>query len=256
LTGAARGKCGIDPRPQAGQDELVTGDLLSGRRAVVFDFYGTLTPVSPPEAWAGNAGSLARVMGVEPAELMRVLDETFGDRITGPLGGVTETMRAVAGRLGVDLTSEQLAEASRVRRERQEAMFALRPEALGVISALRERGMRIGLLSDCTIELQEAWSRLPLRHVVDMPVFSCAERMRKPDPRLFRKVAAGLHADPAECLYVGDGGGGELAGASAVGMRAVLIAGPDWHRHREPKLWQGGISWTGSRIGSLNELIG
>ena len=69
--------------------------------------------------------------------------------------------------------------------------------------------------------------------------------MRKPDPRLFRKVAAGLRSSPAACLYVGDGGGGELAGAAAVGMRAVLLAGSDWHNHPMPAARPGRRRWTG-----------
>lgn len=233
----------------------MTADLLDGRRAVVFDFFGTLTPVSPSQVWADNAAALAAALGVPPADLLRMLDETFPERITGAFGGVRETMQELARRLGVSLSGAQLADASRIRRERQEAMFALRPEALGVISELRGRGLAIGLLSDCTIELPEAWPRLPLAIVVDVPVFSCLERTRKPDPRLFRKVAAGLRVDPEQCLYVGDGGGDELAGASAIGMRAVLLAGGDWRSHRVPDLRHTGHTWTGARVSSLTDLL-
>ena len=231
-------------------------ELTAGMRAVVFDFFGTLTPVSPAQTWAGNAASLAAAMGVPIEDLVEVLKETFPDRITGAYGGVAETLQALATRLGVTLTDNQLAHATRIRRERQEAMFGLRPETLGVIGALRDRGLPIGLVSDCTIELPEAWSGLPLASLVDVPVFSCLERTRKPDPRLFRKVAAGLRTEPGGCLYVGDGGGDELPGAATVGMRAVLLAGPDWDNHPMPALGPGGVRWTGERISSLTELLG
>jgi putative hydrolase of the HAD superfamily len=231
--------------------------LADGMTAVVFDFYGTLTPVSPDEAWASNAAALAATFGVSPGALVTVLDESFPERITGSLGTVRQTMRALADRLHVVLTDEQLEEASRVRRERQESMFALRPEALAVIGRLREDGLRIGLLSDCTSELPDAWSRLPLSRVVDAAVFSCVEGARKPDPRLFRAVAGRLAADPARCLYIGDGGGRELTGASAVGMRAVLLAGPDWQRTRTGRRVTDSrqeTDWAGPRIASLTEL--
>jgi putative hydrolase of the HAD superfamily len=228
----------------------VTG-LTGGMTAVVFDFYGTLTPVSPSEAWAGNAARLATVMGVSPAGLVQVLDDSFPERISGALGGVRETMAEVAERLGVRLSQEQLDEAAETRRAVQESMFELRPEALGVIGRLRSAGFRIGLVSDCTTELPDAWSRLPLASVVDAPVFSCVEGTRKPDPRLFRKAAADLGTEPGRCVYVGDGGGRELTGASGIGMRAVLLAGPDWHAHRDHNRES---DWPGLRIGSLTEL--
>jgi putative hydrolase of the HAD superfamily len=229
---------------------LVTG-LTDGISAVVFDFFGTLTPVSPSQVWAGNAARLAAALGVPVAEFVQVLDETFPERITGAFGDVRQTMQALADRLCVRLDAGQLDEAARVRRQVQESMFALRPEALSVIEELRGRGKRIGLVSDCTAELPDAWERLPLDPVVDVPVFSCIEGTRKPDPRLFRKVAAALGEAPASCLYVGDGGGQELTGASEVGMRAVLLAGPDWHAYRDPRREE---NWAGLRISSLTEL--
>jgi putative hydrolase of the HAD superfamily len=225
--------------------------LTDGMAAVVFDFYGTLTPVSSSEAWAHNAARLAAVMGVSPAALLQVLDDSFPERISGAFGSVRQTMAVVANRLGVRLTEEQIDEAAQTRRAVQEAMFGLRPEALGVIGQLRSAGLRIGLVSDCTSELPDAWSRLPLAAVVDAPVFSCVERTRKPDPRLFRKAAADLGTDPDRCVYVGDGGGRELTGSSGVGMRAVLLAGPDWHAHRDHNRES---DWTGLRIDSLTEL--
>ena len=226
--------------------------LTDGMTAVVFDFYGTLTPVSPSEAWASNAALLAAVMGVQVVDLLRVLDDSFPERISGALGDVRQTMKAIGARLGVQLTDEQLDEASRTRRAVQESMFALRPEAMRVIGKLRERGFRIGLVSDCTSELPDAWPRLPLAAVVDAPVFSCVERTRKPDPRLFHAVAQRLAAEPATCLYVGDGGGRELTGASGIGMRAVLLAGPDWHQHLDHRVE---ADWAGPRINSLAALV-
>ena len=227
--------------------------LTDGIAAVVFDFYGTLTPVSPADLWTEHISRLAAAFGVAPQDLARVLDETYPERFVGALGDARQTLRALAGRLGVQVSDQRLDEAARLRQEIQESGFRLRPETLPVIGQLRERGLRTGLVSDCTSELPDAWPRLPVSALIDAPVFSCVEGMRKPDPRLFRTVAARLGADPAACLYVGDGGGRELTGSAAVGMRAVLLAGPDWHSNRVYDREKG---WDGLRIGSLTELAG
>jgi putative hydrolase of the HAD superfamily len=226
-------------------------NLTDGMSAVVFDFFGTLTPISPDSVWAGYAAQLAALIGVSPDALFAALNDTFSERMTGATGDVRQTMQWLATRLGVRLSDERLTSAVAARRRFQESMFALRPEAVPAISKLRQSGMKIGLLSDCSQELPDAWHKLPLAELVDAPVFSCLEGTRKPDPRLFRTVAANLDVPPAACVYVGDGGGRELTGASSVGMRAVLLAGSDWRQHHAHDEEPG---WTGPRIASLAEL--
>jgi len=226
--------------------------MTDGMTAVVFDFYGTLTPVNSTAAWIDHTSRLAALLGVEPEALARALDESYPERATGALGDVRRTLRTLATRLGAQLTEDRLDKACQLRQAIQESLFRLRPEALPVIGQLRSRGLRIGLVSDCTSELPTAWPRLSLAPVVDAPVFSCVEGTRKPDPRLFRAVTERLAVDPAACLYVGDGGGRELTGSAAVGMRAVLLAGPDWHDHR---VYDQERDWHGLRISSLEELL-
>jgi putative hydrolase of the HAD superfamily len=226
--------------------------LTDSKTAVVFDFYGTLTPLGRNEVWNDHAAQLAAVIGVSGDALQRVLDQTYPERFTGALGGLRETIATLAERLGVQLSDEQLDRAVALRQGVQESMFVLRPETVPVISELKDRGLRIGLVSDCTSELPNAWPRLPVAPLVDAPVFSCVERTRKPDPRLFLTVADRLGVEPADCVYVGDGGGRELTGSSGVGMHAILLAGPDWHGQR---VYEREDTWTGPRISSLTELL-
>jgi putative hydrolase of the HAD superfamily len=226
--------------------------MTDAMTAVIFDFYGTLTPVSTAQAWVDHTSRLAALLGVEPEALARALDESYPERATGAMGDVRQTLRTLTARLGVPLTEDRLDQAGRLRQGIQESLFRLRPEALPVVGQLRARGLRIGLVSDCTSELPAAWPRLPLAALVDAPVFSCVEGTRKPDPRLFRAAAERLAADPAACLYVGDGGGRELTGSTAVGMHAVLLAGPDWHGQYA---YDRESDWAGPRISSLEELL-
>ncbi len=226
--------------------------LIAGKQAVVFDFYATLTPTTTDGVWERHAAAVADLLGVPLAQLVAALHESFAERVSGALGDATQTLRTLAARLGARPTEDRLSAAVQLRQQLQSTLFALRPEALGVITDLRAVGLRIGLVSDCTWELPNAWPELPLATVVDAAVFSCAEGTHKPDQRLFRTVASRLGVNPAACLYVGDGGGRELTGAASVGMTAVLLAGPDW-------LPAGAIEreadWAGPRISSLTELV-
>lgn len=128
----------------------------------------------------------------------------------------------------------------------------LREDALDTMAALRARGMRVGVLSDCTVELAETWEGLPLAPLVDAVVLSCQVGRRKPDPELFRLVAGRLGAAADECLYVGDGGSNELSGARAQGMTAVMLRAADWADNDAFAREDG---WSGPSFSSLSQAV-
>jgi putative hydrolase of the HAD superfamily len=196
--------------------------------AVIFDFFGTLTPSTPKDVWDDHAARSAAPLGIPARTWRSALDTSFPERATGSLGDLTETFRTLARRSGADPDAEALAAACAARMSSQQELFVLRDDAIATLTCLRARGLRIGVLSDCTIELARAWPQLPLAGLVDARVLSCEEGRRKPDPELFRLIAHRLDAVPGNCIYIGDGGGGELTGASRSGMRALMLRAADW----------------------------
>jgi len=88
---------------------------------------------------------------------------------------------------------------------------------LEVLDALRADGHRLALISNATSDTAEAWPGSPLAARFDAVVFSCDVGLAKP-PAIYRAAADRLGADPATCVFVGDGADGELPGAAAVGM--------------------------------------
>jgi putative hydrolase of the HAD superfamily len=61
--------------------------------------------------------------------------------------------------------------------------------------------------------------------VVPRRFYSCRLRATKPDPVAYTEVLAELGADPAEVTFVDDRPA-NVAGAAAVGLRAVLFTDP------------------------------
>lgn len=222
--------------------------------AVVFDMYGTLTPSLPKALWDEQKRACADGIGVPADEWIAALDDTWHERVSGLFGGMPEAFRAVAERAGYSPTDEQVASAVEARLVAYVAAQQLRPDTLETLRALRADGVKLALVSDCTDELPLAWNRMPLAEHFDATVFSCVERTRKPDPKLFRAAAQRLGLEPAQCLYVGDGGGDELDGSAAVGMLPVLLAGPDWAENHAPGRPDG--EWTGLRAETLSEVPG
>jgi putative hydrolase of the HAD superfamily len=240
-------------------DNRMTDNRVMPVAAVVFDFFGTLTPSTPEHVWAEHARRSAVPLGISTAAWRRALDSSFAERVTGALGDLPATFRELARRCGVQPAEDVLAEACAARMSAQRELFTLRRDALAVLAEIRSRGLRVGVLSDCTLELAECWPDLELARMVDTRVLSCEVGRRKPDPELFLMIARGLGVPPASCLYVGDGGGRELSGASASGMRAVMLRAEDWPANvanaREddwPGPWVPSLSAVLARLPSSN----
>jgi hypothetical protein len=68
--------------------------------------------------------------------------------------------------------------------EAERHMLEPRHGAVALLGTLRDLGIKIGLLSDCTPEILDLWSELPYATLVDCAVRSCDVRWRKPAPLL------------------------------------------------------------------------
>jgi putative hydrolase of the HAD superfamily len=220
--------------------------------AVVFDFFATLTPSTPEAVWQVHTARSAALLGLDAAVWRRALDESWPERATGALGDLPATFRELARRHGAEPDDDALDAACAARNAAQSELFVFRPDALEVLTAVHDRGLRVGVLSDCTVELAEAWPTLPVAPLVDARVLSCEAGRRKPDPWLFTTIAGHLGVPAGQCLYVGDGGGRELSGASACGMRAVMLRADDWYTSSAHARED---DWAGPWVPSLSEVL-
>ena len=210
--------------------------MLGGMRAIVFDFFGTLTDPSAEALRAGAFAGTAAVLGIPADEFYAAMAGSFPERVTGRLGGTRETLREIARRCGVEPGDATLDAATRTHRAGAERVRPPRSGVLPLLDRLRADGYVLGLLSDCSSELYEDWAGTPYAPRIDAPVFSWREGRRKPDPELYATVAARLGVAPGECWFVGDGGSREHAGAHAAGMRPVLVTNaghPGAHAFRD-----------------------
>jgi len=212
-------------------------------RAVVFDYFGTLTRTIIAMTTDTERDAVGAALGVDPVALEDQWRASYLARSTGRTGDLTATMRAMAKAVGGDPTDAGLAEAVRVRRTAYLRAAQPRPDAVDVLRSLKADGLRLAVVSDCSDELVDLWPRLSVSAYVDTPVFSAIVGRRKPDPEMYGTACTGLGVEPGECVYVGDGGSGELTGAQAFGMRPVLLADDDWavgHRY-DQDTWDGPV---------------
>jgi FMN phosphatase YigB (HAD superfamily) len=96
------------------------------------------------------------------------------------------------------------------------------------LAALSERGIRLGIICDVGFTPSPVLLRHLERHGLleyfDHWSFSDEVGVYKPDPRIFQHALAGLGGfEPGRCVHVGDRRRTDVAGAQALGMRAVRI---------------------------------
>ena len=162
---------------------------------------------------------------------------------SGAKGGRSGTRAPLApyvSSLGIDGgLAEQLLELRRVAARR---LLEPRRGVVETLRALRDRGIKVGLITVCSEDTVDVWPESPFAGLFDAEVFSCSVELRKPDPQIYRLACDKLGIEPADAIFVGDGANDELAGAERVGMRAVMIG-------------DAVADWSGARISAIPELL-
>ena len=97
------------------------------------------------------------------------------------------------------------------------------PDAYPTLSALRERGLILGAVSNWVWNLPELLHALDLVRHFDFIAASSRIGFEKPHPRIFEWALEQAKADAAEAIHVGDHLGADIEGARGVGIGGVLI---------------------------------
>ena len=131
----------------------------------------------------------------------------FTEQIVRGMGGGEEGARACAEEL--------------VRAWERHERFTLYEDALPALAALREHGLKIGLISNGSRDLDEFVDHHGLD--ADCVVGSRAFGRTKPHPEIFLHALALLEVEPEEAAMIGDSYEDDIEGARALGMKAFLL---------------------------------
>ncbi len=205
--------------------------------AIIFDWGGTLTPwhsVDHESLWqAVCAGHFPAGQAAEAAIAILAAEQDMW--LLSEREHRSSTMSQVFERAGITPTDELLASYTR---EWEPHTFT-DPEAIEVLTGLRERGIRIGVLSNTMWPRswhEEVFRRDGLLGLIDGAVYSSEIDWAKPHPAAFRAAMAAIGvSDPASCVFVGDRPYDDVHGAKRAGMRAVLIPHSDVPAYAEAR---------------------
>jgi putative hydrolase of the HAD superfamily len=100
--------------------------------------------------------------------------------------------------------------------------FFAYPDAAPALIALRERGLRLVVVSNWDFSLHERLAETGLTPLLDGAIASAEAGAAKPDPAIFERALE--LAGTRDAWHVGDSPEADVEGARAAGLRAVLIS--------------------------------
>lgn len=144
------------------------------------------------------------------------------DQVAAAWGTVAEEWLAS---LGVDPKwCEQIRlEADRRGFGPNSVLFRPYPDVEPCLSRLADAGIRIIVISNWDVSLHRVLRNFGWHHRFEFVLASLEEGVEKPDAGLFQIALAKAGVAPNEVVHVGDNPVDDVEGATAVGMRPVLI---------------------------------
>jgi putative hydrolase of the HAD superfamily len=193
-------------------------------RAVIFDWGGTLTPwhdIDHAALWQSICAP--HFPGDHTERAAAIADAELGLWLQSDRDQRSATIFQALGHASMEPTDALIAS----YRAAWEQHTVTDPEAAGVLSVLRGRGIRTGVLSNTLWPRswhEDVFRRDGVLHLIDAAVYSSEIDWTKPHPEAFAAAMAAVGVtDPGACVFVGDRPRDDIRGAQDAGMRAVLI---------------------------------
>jgi HAD superfamily hydrolase (TIGR01509 family) len=207
---------------------------------VLFDYGDTLVRFQRPDAALREAYTdierHLRSLGLTPPDaailLRDVHDRVENEFLEHQRSGQLEEINLVGAArkayadLGLLLDDRTLDDVLRVEQLAWWEGVSVDPEAVATLDALRRRGLRVGLCSNAPYRVRSMHDQLAhfgLDRHLDSVTFSGAVGWRKPSPRIFEAALAALGTVAPTTVMVGDSPRDDVEGATAAGLRAVLL---------------------------------
>lgn len=212
-----------------------SGEILAalpGVRAVTFDAAGTLFDAHPSVGAIYAEVATAHGIVVTEADLEPRFRAAFKSRAAQPRARTDEAAEYEFWRALVNEVFASHADAA-ARRALFPALWETfaeshrwRPkdDAAATLAALRERGLRLAVLSNWDARLHRVIAGLGWMRWFDGGVLVSSELgAEKPDPLIFARAADRLACAPHEILHVGDSPRQDAEGALQAGWHAALL---------------------------------
>ncbi|MGQ9650026.1 MAG: HAD family hydrolase [Phycisphaerae bacterium] len=214
---------------------------------ILFDWGGTLAHVrTQAQAFAIGAAKAGQILcgRADKADIERLgqaIISAEAEAAADPNhreADLTQILAEWAVQINPHFTREQLVAARDALGEQWIGSLEVVPGALEAVRQLREEGLRMGLVSNCSVPpeyCRRELARQGFTSLMDFALFSSEVGYRKPSQIIYEAAlresfADGQRTDPSRVLFVGDSPALDVIAPASMGMKTALVASP-------PGLW-------------------
>lgn len=187
-------------------------------KAVIFDMYETLITHFQSPLYFG--AQMAVDAGIPEHKFQALWEPTEHDRTIGKMTledaivNILKENRCYSKKLLNRIVQKRI-------KVKEECFNHLHKEIIPLLRGLKEKGIQVGLISNCFSEEAKVIRKSILFPYFDAVCLSYEQGLKKPDIEIYRRCIDKLNVEAGECLYVGDGGSFELEAAKSIGMKTV-----------------------------------
>lgn len=207
-------------------------------KAVIFDWFNTLARYEPPRETVHSKALQEYGFEIDPVNLIKPLLSAdkyyFDENIKIPIRNRSATEQ---GKIMVRYEEIVMTEAGlkfspdlpeKVYRRGNVLFgdmldFVLFDEVIPLMKDLKEKGLKIGLLTNYAKDMSPLIDRLGLKNYIDFVVTPYNAGSDKPDPGIFRFALEQANVRADEAIYVGDQYKVDILGAHGAGIAALMI---------------------------------
>lgn len=192
--------------------------VIALKKAVFFDLFETL--ITEYDEDRNSKKTPESQLGIERRKFKNEMKIRRNDRMTGKYKNYKEVLIDICLACNKEVDEQLIERIYQQRVQRKEKWFKqIDKDILSQLSGLREKGLMLGIISNCTEEEVRGWKYSALAPYFDTVLFSYREGICKPQKEIYLLACNELKIPPQDCIFIGDGGSNELEGAKSVGMK-------------------------------------
>ena len=221
-------------------------------QAIIFDLFGTLVDNFSKKEHDKVHALMAETLSAPYKAFRQAFGSSFSDLCIGKFRSIEEIIAVCCAQIGLSPSDCKINTAAQYRYDFTMRTIKPKDEVLLTLQNLKNDGYKIGLITNCGPDVPLLWHTSPLSEHIDLPLFSCREKIQKPAIEIYKRAHEQLGLSSNVCVYVGDGSNQEMTGAKEIGFLPVLkqVDLEDVYDDARPDI----IGWQGLSITEIEEL--